>query len=277
VTTQFLAFESVTSCPGCGSTNIKIAVQPDVAQCVACQLYFRNPRPTQTEIARSYDTGGTFSAWQEEESARAPMWQRRLEIIQRHGAERKLLDVGTGDGRFLATAKQAGFEVVGTELSETGARYAQQRGFDVHLGQITDLALPEASFDVATIWHVLEHVPDPGAVLRKVHGLLRPSGVLVVAVPNEDNFFVRRRLCKAKDSPFDPLKFGGEIHLNYFQPSTLRSTLRTAGFEALEFGVDDVYHVRDLRMRLKLSLQKILARMLNWHFAVGMYVIARRA
>ncbi len=273
----FLHFEEIDRCPGCGSPDITTVAHPDIGQCSACELHFRNPRPTQAEIARSYDTGGTFAAWQEEELARAPMWQRRLKIIQRHATGKRLLDAGTGDGRFLATAQQAGYEVVGTEVSEAGARYAQQRGFEVHLGQITDLALPAASFDVATIWHVLEHVPDPGAVLRKLHALLRPGGVLAVAVPNEENFFIRRRFGQAKTSPFDPLRFGGEIHLTYFRPSTFHSTLRAAGFDVLEFGVDDIYHVRDLKMRLKLPVQQALARMFQWHFAVAIYAVCRRS
>lgn len=274
---EFLQFEQVDRCPACQSPRIRTAITPDIAQCPACHLYFRNPRPTQAEIARSYNTGGTFEAWQAEESARAAMWQRRLDIVRRFIGSGRLLDVGTGDGRFLDSAKQAGFEVVGTEVSETGAAYAQDRGLDVQLGQITDLDFPPQSFDVATIWHVLEHVPDPAGVLRQVHALLRPNGVLVVAVPNEENFFLRQRFGQAKASPFDPLTFGGEIHLTYFRPSTLRSTLRTAAFEVLEFGVDDAYHVRDLKMRLKLPLQKALARMFQWHFAVAMCAICRRS
>ena len=276
MTNQFLQFEKLEACPGCGSNDRLTIVEREITQCDACQLYFRNPRPTQEEIARSYDTGGTFEAWQDEEPARARMWERRLKILQRYVSGGQLLDVGTGDGRFLATAKKAGYTVSGTEVSKAGASYAQQRGFNVHLGQITDLTLPPASFDAATIWHVLEHVPNPQAVLQKVHALLRPGGILAAAVPNEENFFLRHRFGQAKSSPFDPLTFGGEIHLTYFRPSTLRTTLRAAAFDVLEFGVDDIYHVRDFKMRLKLPLQRTLARMFQWHFAVAMYAICRR-
>ena len=276
MTPDFQEFESLTECPGCKNPEIPVAAAPDIAKCSSCELYFRNPRPTQSEIARSYDTGGTFDAWQEEETARAVMWTRRLELIRHHAPGGRLLDVGTGDGRFLATAQEAGYEVTGTEVSEAGASYARERGFEVHLGQIVDLDLPPGSFDVATIWHVLEHVPDPGAVLRKVHSLLRPGGILGVAVPNEENFFLRERFGQAKSSPFAPLQFGGEIHLTYFRPATFRSTLRAADFEVREFGVDDIYHVRDLKMRLKLPVQQALARAFNWHFAVAMYAVCRR-
>jgi len=274
----FLRFERVDQCPGCGSNEIRLAMDPDIGQCDACGLLFRNPRPTQAEIARSYNTGSTFAVWQEEEAARAQMWKRRARIVQRFQARGKLLDIGTGDGRFLQTCRALGYNVVGTEVSEAGASYARRNGFDVKMGQITDIELPKESFDIATIWHVLEHVPEPRAVLRKVHSLLRPGGILAVAVPNEENFFVRRRLrVPNKTSPFDPLQFGGEIHLTYFRPATLYATLKSAGFEVIEFGVDDLYHQRNLKMRLKLSIQRFLAKTLHWHFAVAMYAVCGRS
>ena len=96
-------------------------------------------------------------------------------------------------------------------------------------------------------------------------------------MPNEENFFLRQRFGKGKGNPFDPLPFGGEIHLTYFRPATFRATLRSAGFEVVEFGVDDIYHVRDLKMKLKLPVQQLLARTLNWHFAVAMYAICKRS
>ncbi len=276
MTSSFLEFERLEHCPGCGSSAIEVAIEPDIGQCSTCQLYFRNPRPTQAEIARSYDTGLTFEAWQAEEPARAGMWERRLAIVRKFVPGGRLLDVGTGDGRFLEAAQKAGFEVAGTEVSATGVSYARQRGFDVYLGQITDLELPTVNFDVVTMWHVLEHVPEPAAVLRKLYALLRPGGILAVAVPNEENFFVRKRFGKTKANPFAPLIFGGEIHLTYFRPATLCRTLRTAGFNLVTFGVDDAYYTRDTKVRVKLAFQQSLARLARWHFAVAMYAVCRR-
>ena len=278
MTDRFLQFEHVDQCPGCGSKEIHMAMYPDIGQCDACGLLFRNPRPTQAEIARSYDKGGTFSAWQLQEQARTAMWDRRSMLVSRFQPYGQLLDVGTGDGRFLRTCRDLGYEVVGTEVSEAGASYARRNGFDVKMGQITDIEFLHQRFDIATIWHVLEHVPEPHAVLRKVHSLLRPGGILIIAVPNEENFFVRRRLrLPDKTNPFDPLQFGGEIHLTYFRPRTLIATLQCAGFELLEFGVDDIYFNRDWRMKTKILFQKTAARLLQWHFAVAMYAVCRRS
>ncbi len=275
-TKAFLEFESVTCCPACGASEIRVVVESQIAQCFVCRVFFRNPRPTQAEIARSYETGATFAAWQEEEEARAAMWGKRLALVRRYQPAGRLLDVGTGDGRFLFATQACGYRGLGTEVSEAGAAYARERGCEVRMGQITEMELPNEQFDVATIWHVLEHVPNPGEVLRKVHSLLRPGGILAVAVPNEEHYFVHRKIGQAHGSPFDPLQFGSEIHLTYFQPATLRTALRRAGFEVLEFGVDDIYLARGRLTGLKLGIQKLLARLFGWHFAVAMYVVCRR-
>ncbi len=204
------------------------------------------------------------------------MWARRAEIVGRFARSGRLLDIGTGDGKFLQICRERGYEVTGTEVSETGAAYALGQGFDVRMGQFIDLDLPGGYFDIVTIWHVLEHVPDPGAVLRKAREVLKPDGLLIVAVPNEENFFVRRRLgLPIHLNPFGPLPFGGEIHLNYFRPTTLQRTLAGAGFGLLEFGVDDIYSQRDVTMRAKRGLQRLLARSFRWHFAVAMYAACR--
>ncbi|MEO6871051.1 MAG: methyltransferase domain-containing protein [Chthoniobacterales bacterium] len=204
------------------------------------------------------------------------MWKRRARLLAKFQPGGRLLDVGTGDGRFLQTCAELGYQVPGTEVSQAGADYARRRGLDVWMGQIVDLELPRDHFDVVTIWHVLEHVPDPRAVLQKVHSLLKTRGILFVAVPNEENFFLRDRFGKARGSPFDPLRFGGEIHLTYFRPAPLRTTLSAAGFRVIDFGVDDAYHLRDLKMRAKLAFQQWLAGTFRWHFAVAMYAVARR-
>src|SRR4051794_271352 len=96
---QFREFERLDRCPACRFELTETIHEPDIGRCGRCGLLFRNPRPTQGEIARSYDTGGTFSAWQEEEAGRASMWERRLALIRSARPRGRILDVGTGDGR----------------------------------------------------------------------------------------------------------------------------------------------------------------------------------
>jgi len=107
---------------------------------------------------------------------------RRLRIL-RHlfpgQASGRLLDVGCGDGTFLLAAQRDSWQVTGTELNPSLAR---SHGLEVHesLQQLPT----EPSFDCITFWHVLEHLRDPAASLREAASRLKPSGCLVVAVPD---------------------------------------------------------------------------------------------
>lgn len=78
-----LATETVPGCPGCLGREVHEAFAPDLWQCHPCGLHFRNPRPTKAEVLRHYAEGLTFARWQEELDARRPLWQKRLEILQR--------------------------------------------------------------------------------------------------------------------------------------------------------------------------------------------------
>jgi SAM-dependent methyltransferase len=78
-----------------------------------------------------------------------------------------------------------GWDVYGVELSETSAAHAREvLGLPVFVGPLEQLPQPAGSFDVVILWHVLEHFSSPGEALRRCHELLRPGGLLVVAVPN---------------------------------------------------------------------------------------------
>ena len=101
----------------------------------------------------------------------------RLRLL---GAPRgQLLDVGAGRGRFVALARAAGWDAEGIEPS------ARERyGVALQRASIEDAQVEPGSLDAATLWHVLEHVEDPGAALTRVRSWLRPGGVLLVGAPN---------------------------------------------------------------------------------------------
>ncbi len=93
----------------------------------------------------------------------------------------KLLDIGSGTGDFLATAKQKNWAVFGVEPNPDAITLSEKKG----IGVSKDLKdIIETDFDVITLWHVLEHVPDVEDYICEISKRLKASGTLIVAVPN---------------------------------------------------------------------------------------------
>jgi len=112
--------------------------------------------------------------------------RHRLALLAGAGARPpgRLLDVGAGRGRFIAQARAAGWDAGGVEPSRRGLEGARALGIELMAGGIGEAAVPAASLDAASLWHVLEHVDEPGPAIARVAGWLRPGGALLVGVPN---------------------------------------------------------------------------------------------
>jgi 2-polyprenyl-3-methyl-5-hydroxy-6-metoxy-1,4-benzoquinol methylase len=133
----------------------------------------------------------------------------------------RVLDVGSGGGEFAYLLRTLGCDVQGVEPNRGYAGYAaSQYGLDIRLGFIGDVDLPDAGYDLITIWHVLEHTEDPAAVLRQLRRALRPGGILVVEVPNVE------ATCQSPASTFH------EAHLYNFNTATLDRMAARAGLQS---------------------------------------------
>ncbi|OAH99118.1 methyltransferase type 11 [Methylomonas methanica] len=129
-----------------------------------------------------------------------------------------MLDVGTGGGEFAYLIKTLGHDLHGIEPNKGYGQYsAAQYDLNLQFGFIQDAQFEESSFDLITIWHVLEHTEDPFFVLGKLRSLLKPDGVLVVEVPNIE------ATCQSPSSTFH------EAHLYNFNQATLRRMGEKAG------------------------------------------------
>jgi hypothetical protein len=125
-------------------------------------------------------------------------------------------------------------------LSPEGARRAAARvGRPVAVGDLARERVLHGPYDVVTLWHVLEHLPEPGAMLDAVRARLRPAGLLVAAVPNLDNLPFQTAYLLARGRR-PPLHEAGarEPHLTHFTPATLAALLAARGFEAVEIRRD---------------------------------------
>ncbi len=148
-------------------------------------------------------------------------WQELCPPYQPGGT---LLDIGCGAGTYLSRVRELGWEVVGVDLSPQAAQTAREAyGIAVHVGTLEEAKFPDGSFAVVTMTHLIEHVPDPLALLRECYRILQPGGRLIVTTPNFSGMASRL---------FGQDWFGLEPprHLSLFTPSTLRRCTELAGF-----------------------------------------------
>jgi len=171
---------------------------------------------------------------------RIPMWKKRLKELLKYKQSGHLLDVGFGSGTFLRLAKKSGFQVYGTEISEYACRYVKDNyGIDVFRGDLEEARFPSARFDVVTLWHALEHLPDPKSTLKEIQRILKKNGLLVVAVPNLNNFITRILYFLAKGKKLKLFSIHAkELHLWHFSPHSLSRLLQEAGYVVIRTKLD---------------------------------------
>jgi 2-polyprenyl-3-methyl-5-hydroxy-6-metoxy-1,4-benzoquinol methylase len=156
-------------------------------------------------------------------------WFERMALrwLERRARGRRLVDIGCGPGTFLLVARRRGWEVVGIEPTVEPARRAVALGLDVHQGDVSTFGDQRADrFDVAVSFEVLEHVPQPVPILCDIYRVLEPGGHLLVSVPNLDDPYCLKVQIPSAMPP---------VHINFFNRTSLRSALITAGFEVLRF------------------------------------------
>lgn len=136
------------------------------------------------------------------------------------------LDIGCGRGSLLDHLRRLGWQIIGTELNDAGARHARETlAIDVRTGPHAMRSIPDGSIDLVILWHVLEHVPEPHELLQEANRVLRPGGTMLVAVPN----FGSTEAQRGRSAWFH---LDVPRHLVHFDLKTLRNMLRTEGFEA---------------------------------------------
>ena len=102
-----------------------------------------------------------------------------------------MLDVGAGQGRFVAAARAAGYDATGLEPSRRGLARASSLGVSLIPAGVDDAEIPAGSQDAVVLWHVLEHLERPAAALARIHEWLVPGGGLLLGVPNLDSWQAR--------------------------------------------------------------------------------------
>lgn len=237
--------EEVT-CTYCGSADADILFEAGdtwyevpgtftMRRCRRCGLIYLSPRPSPAEIGAYYpDQYAPYSTGHHNRSLLARMSDRyglrkQARLVQsRVPRVGTVLDVGCAGGQFLSVMVEDGWEAKGVETNREAALYARsQYQLDVLHGALEDAQFAAETFDLVTMWHVLEHVHEPRETLREVARITRPDGWLFVAVPNPQS--LEARLFGHSWAGWDVPR-----HLHLFQHDLLAALLQEAGWHVEE-------------------------------------------
>ncbi len=223
-------------CNLCGQNRTQIIQKADppyqVVKCLNCGLVYTNPQPDQKDIEAHYKET-YYRDWIDKQMTRRKrMWTKRLRDIRNIKKSGRLLDVGCGIGTFLNLAQDSGYAIRGTEISEYGSKYVKkQLNIEVFKGDVKEAQFPSDYFDIITLWHTLEHLPHPLSDLREIHRILAPTGLIVIAVPNVNNYITRFFYLIARRKSLKLFSTDAkEWHFYHFSLRTLRALMEKAGF-----------------------------------------------
>ena len=234
----------------CGAMSLPAPFTGDYARCAACETLVSTVPPAvrgERVIDDSTDFYGVqyWTRYQTDQRGLPPIaersrgdlsercihWLRALLTYRRPPA--RMLEIGAAHGGFLRLAQLAGFDATGIEMSPSIVDFAR-RTFDVdmRLGPLEAAGFADATFDIVVAFDVLEHVRDPGAMLREIRRVLRPEGIVLVQTPQYPGRDAHQ-LVAARD-PF-LVHLCAPEHLYLFSAPALEKILALTGFPSATF------------------------------------------
>jgi len=242
-------------CDLCGSTESDLVLTTSrldgpLVRCRDCGLFYvvlPEKKPSERGLRRNPDQGGGSQQVASEmvrlaerarelelidpevEAGERP-WREltareRLDDLKRFITKGRFLEIGCSTGEMLAAAGSS-FMAMGVEADEKTGRIARAHGLDVFSGTLSDAGFPDRHFDVAAMYHVIEHVSSPHEELRELRRIIKPGGWLVLETPNIATAWYR--LLGARWRQIIP------DHIFFFTPRTITRLCESSGFEARE-------------------------------------------
>jgi 2-polyprenyl-3-methyl-5-hydroxy-6-metoxy-1,4-benzoquinol methylase len=152
-------------------------------------MLITHPQPSLEKLPSYYESVDYISHTDGNKSMFEKMYQfvksialkNKLKLINSQSSRGRILDIGAGVGDFLNVAKNDGWETIGIEPSDKAKAIAKSKGV-LFVESLSELE--SNSFDVITMWHVLEHVPDLENQIKELKRLIKPNGTVIIAVPN---------------------------------------------------------------------------------------------
>jgi 2-polyprenyl-3-methyl-5-hydroxy-6-metoxy-1,4-benzoquinol methylase len=193
----------------------------DIVRCQSCGLVYMNPRDTGIgDLYCDVVDDDYIESWKE----RASTFRNLLKLLEKIKPQGDLLDIGCYAGIFPNEAIKKGYRVTGIEPSRWASGYAREKtGTNIITGTWDKVSLEKSSFDIVTMWDVVEHLEDPAACFSFIYDRLKVNGIVLVTTHDIESLFAR---LMGRKYPW-LMRF----HLYHFSPKTLSAMLSKAGLK----------------------------------------------
>ena len=248
--------ENINSCPVCNGKSFKDFLKVvdhnvsgdkfNISECNDCGFRFTNPRPKENTICKYYKSGNYISHNSSKKGfinkiyylVRDYQFKIKLNNIANRLAtnDKNLLDVGCGTGDFVKYLKNKGWSATGVETDDAARAFAIEENKQRVLKSLKKFK--GESFDVITMWHVLEHIYDLNNYLKTLFSLLKDGGMLVVGVPNNASYDAE--FYKENWFAYDP-----PIHLSHFRKKDVEALASNNNFQLKNIDplIFDAYYI----------------------------------
>ncbi len=253
-------YEKLELCPSCTQDkfNNKLIAKDylvsqesfAIVECQKCKLLFTNPRPSNSRLAHYYNSNQYVSHNSKQNSfhniiyriIRSITIQQKIKLIKKYHNSGTLLDFGSGTGTFLREAIKH-FKIKGIEPSKQAVQQAPPL-IKKQIYEHMDLLLNDDKFDVITMWHVLEHLPNLKIAVNKIKKHLSPKGHFFIAVPNPDSW-------DSKQYGANWAGYDVPRHLYHFNEHAMLNFLKICGLHIIDIKPMkfDAYYVSILTER----------------------------
>lgn len=229
-------------CNLCGSSKFAVIFnrnQTQILKCLKCGLVFRSPIPDFTKIQEFYNKKGLienkyFAGLKKNYNLQNPavkLYLKELEKLKNITGPGRALDIGCAYGVFLDLAKKYGWDPHGVEISQKSSVYARKHfKIPVFSGKVEQAKFRTGSFELVTMWDLIEHLQDPLATLKEVKRILKKDGYVLILTINIDSLIGKLSgfSPKTKDLLYD------RQHNYFFSSKTLAKMLKKTGFYQIE-------------------------------------------
>lgn len=212
----------------------------DVIECETCGFKHIVPIPTQRELDQLYkeefystEKPNYFKHVEDDSKWWKLTHHNFYQLFEKHcpTKSRRLLEIGSGPGYFLKSGKELGWDVLGFEPSKQAAEYSKTLGVNVVNDFFNETNADEyGTFDVVYMKTVIEHLPDPVALLKSIKNVLKPNGIICIISPNEYNPLQ----LILREMGHDPWWVAPPQHINYFDFESIKKLLENIGFDIME-------------------------------------------